>query len=323
MRGRGFESPILRRSMQHVTGLGRGFPRLRARAQTTVPQAADPDAPRSPWTRWQSATDGWNGLSSIPVGSLGCRNGRPRDGSATVHGAAGASLSGWTLRRDRVPEGRGVSVGDLTAAAALRLRAREYDVVIRPRRSLVRSTALSIVFSAVPLAVALVWMSLPLRLWALVVTVVLLTAVVVGVTFVRLGTAFIGIDAQDITIHGVVTANRRIPRDRVHRLVVVTTYGSSVERTTRGIAAFDADGEHLFRLRADVWDDADIERVVDALGVQVTEEPRPMPAREFAKRYPSSRAWYEQRGAHIAIGALATVAAAGLVAVETTGLLGP
>jgi len=213
-------------------------------------------------------------------------------------------------------------VGDLTAPTAARPRANAYDVVLRPRRSLVRSTILSVVFSAVPLAVALVWVSLPLRLWTFVATVVIVTAVVVGIVFARLATAFIGIDAAGVTVRGVVTQNRRIARDRVHSLVLATTYGSTVERTTRELVAFDAAGSHLFRLRADVWGDNGIDEVVEALGVQVTDEPRPVSLRDFVRRYPASRAWYEQRAAYVTVGALAVVAVAGLLVVETAGIIG-
>lgn len=213
-------------------------------------------------------------------------------------------------------------MGDLTAPAGAQPASTAYDVVLRPRRSLVRSTILSVVFSAVPLAVALVWVSLPLRLWAFVATVVIALAVVVGIVFVRLGTAFIGIDPVAITVRGVVTPNRRVAREQVHSLVLATTHGSAVERTSRELVAFDAEGAHLFRLRADVWGDAAVDRVVDALGVQVTDETRPMTLREFVRRYPASRAWYEQRGAYVVVGVVAVVAVAGLLVLETAGLLG-
>jgi hypothetical protein len=213
-------------------------------------------------------------------------------------------------------------MGDLTVPATPHVRAGVFDVVLRPRRSLVRSTALSIVFSAVPLAVALVWVSFPFRTWAVVAGLVVAMAVAVGVVFARLRSAYIGIDDDGVTVRGVVTPHRRIPRDRVHRLAVATTYGSSVDRTVRELVAFDVAGAHLFRIRADVWGDDGLERVVEALGVQVAEEPRPVTARAFAKRYPSSRAWYELRSAYLVVGGLAAVVVGGLLALEFTGLLG-
>ncbi|ROS76267.1 hypothetical protein EDF24_1852 [Curtobacterium sp. PhB130] len=160
-----------------------------------------------------------------------------------------------------------------------------YDVVLRPRAALVRSTALSIVFSAVPLAVALVWMSFPLRLWALVASVVVVIAIVVGVVFVRLRSAFVGLGPDGVTVRGVVAARRTFSREQVSSIVLATTFGSSVDRTARELVAFDADEHVLFRMRGDVWGDQGLDRVVDALGVQVTEITRPMPARDFARRY--------------------------------------
>lgn len=213
-------------------------------------------------------------------------------------------------------------MGDLTAPAAARPSATAYDVVLRPRRSLVRSTIMSVVFSAVPLAVALVWVSLPMRLWPVVAGAVIVLAAAVAVVFVRLGTAFIGIDPVAITVRGVLTPNRRVDRDRVHSLVLATTYGSAVERTTRELIALDDAGAHLFRLRADTWSDAGIDSIVDALGVQVTDETRPMSIREFVRRYPASRSWYEHRRAYVVVGTVAVLAVAALLVVETTGLLG-
>ncbi|MBT1546834.1 hypothetical protein [Curtobacterium aurantiacum] len=211
-------------------------------------------------------------------------------------------------------------MGDTTVPAVAPVPAVVFDTVLRPRRSLVRSTALSIAFSAVPLAVALVWVSFPFRTWAVFAAVVVAMAAVVGVVFVRLHTAFIGIDGDGLTIRGVLTGRRRIARDRVHSLVLATTFGSSVDRTVRELVAFDRTGTHLFRLRADVWGDDGLDRVVDALGVQVVEESRPVSARTFAKRYPTSRAWYEQRSAYLLIGGLTALVVGGLLAVEFAGL---
>ncbi|GGL66850.1 hypothetical protein GCM10009706_01680 [Curtobacterium citreum] len=212
-------------------------------------------------------------------------------------------------------------MGDATVPATGRLRAPVFDTVLRPRRALVRSTALSVVCSAVPLVVALVWVTLPMRWWSLVAGFVVLLAVLAGVLFVRLGSAFLGIDEDDVVLHGVVTANRRIPRARVHHLVLVTTQHGTADRPVRTLLAFDADDEHLFRMRGDVWGDAALERVVDVLDVQVDREGRVLPAREVARRWPSSRAWYERRAGVAVAGGAAAALVVGVLAVETIGLL--
>lgn len=175
-------------------------------------------------------------------------------------------------------------MGETTAPATART-ATTYDVVLRPRAAIVRSTVLSIVFSAVPLAVALVWVSFPLQLWALVASVVVVIAVVVGIVFVRLRAAFVGVGTTGLTVRGIVTSTRTFPPGELTSIVLATTFGSSVDRTTRELVALGADGRRLLRMRADVWGDAALDQVVDALGVQVTELRRPMPARDFARRY--------------------------------------
>lgn len=196
-----------------------------------------------------------------------------------------------------------------------------FDVLLRPRRSLVRSTVLSVVCSAVPLAVALVWVSLPVRWWTLVASLVVLLAVLVGVLFVRLGQAFLGIDADSVVLNAVLSPSRRIPRDRVHRIVVAPTYGATSDRATRELLAFDADGGHLFRMRGDVWGEAALDRVVETLDVPAEHERRAVHVREFSRRWPASRSWYERRTGVLVVGAAAACIVVGLLAVETVGLL--
>lgn len=212
-------------------------------------------------------------------------------------------------------------MGEATVPAAGRLRTPVFDVVLRPRRSLVRSTALSVLCSAVPLAVALVWVSLPVRWWTLVASLVVVLAVLVGVLFVRLGQAFLGIDADAVVINAVLSPSRRIARARVHRVVVAPVYGASPDRATRELLAFDAGDGHLFRMRGDVWGEPALDRVVEALDVPVEHERRPVHVREAARRWPSSRTWYERRAGVLLVGAAAACVVAGLLAVETVGLL--
>jgi hypothetical protein len=198
-----------------------------------------------------------------------------------------------------------------------------FDVVVRPRAALVRSTLLSIVFSAVPLAVALVWVSFPVRLWAVLATIVVLLAAFVGVVFVRLRTAFVGVDQRGIELRGVLSPTRRIARDTVDRLVLATTFGASPDRTSRDLVALDVSGVPLFRMRSVVWDEHGIEAVVDALGVQVSEADRPMSVREFMREYPASRAWYERPRGYLLVSGVTAALVVGVLAVETLGLLHP
>jgi hypothetical protein len=208
-----------------------------------------------------------------------------------------------------------------TTARATPITATTYDLVVRPRAALVRSTVLSVVFSAVPLAVALVWVTFPLRLWALVACVVIAVALGAALLFARLRTAYVGVGPDGLTMQGVVTPTRTFTRAEVDRLVLVTTFGSAVDRTSRELVALDASGGHLFRMRALVWDELGLDRVVEALGVQVTEDGRPMPIRDFVRRYPASRAWYERPGSYVLVGLLSTVLLAGVLVAETAGLL--
>lgn len=196
-----------------------------------------------------------------------------------------------------------------------------YELVVRPRAALLRTTALSIVFSAVPLGVALIWVALPATLWPLVATVIVVVAIVTGGLFVRMRTAYVGVGPDRVEIRTVLSPRNTVDRRSIDRLVLATTVGSGVDRTMREMLALRADGTPLFRLRGDIWDDADIARVVGALGVQVTEIGKPLPVREFHRRFPTIRAWYEGRRGFLTVGLVAGVFVASALVAETTGLL--
>lgn len=204
-----------------------------------------------------------------------------------------------------------------TMARAMPRGGAAYDVVVRPRPALVRSTALSFVFSAVPLAVALVWVSSPARLWAVVAGLVLLLAVVAGTVFVRFRTAFVGITTEVVDVRGVLTRATRVRRDAIDRLVLATTFGASPDRTARDLVALDVQGVPLFRMRSMVWDDHGLDAVVEALGVQVSEADRAVPTRDFVRQYPASRAWYEHPRGWLWPAAVAGIVVVSILAVET------
>lgn len=196
-----------------------------------------------------------------------------------------------------------------------------YDLVVRPRTNLLRSTALSIVFSAVPLAVALMWVSLPVRLWAVVASVVVVLALATTVVLVRLGTAYVGVGPMRFELRRVVSTNVALDRADVDRIVLATTYGGSVDRTTRELLALSASETVLFRMRSDLWDESAIARVANAFEVQITDIRKPMSVREFARRFPTGRAWYEGRRGLVTVGAIATVFVLGVLVAETAGLV--
>jgi hypothetical protein len=198
---------------------------------------------------------------------------------------------------------------------------RGHDVVVRPRAALLRSTALSILFSVVPLTVALVWVSFPLRIWAVVASVVAVLAVVAVVVYVRFRTAYAGIGSDDVEVRGILTPSVRIDRASVHRVVIATTFGASVDRTTRHLLVLSDSGRTLLRMRSVLWDDSAIHRVAEGLDAQVTELRTPVSLREFHRRYPGSRAWYERTGPLVTIGTATVAVVALAIIAEDMGLI--
>ena len=211
-------------------------------------------------------------------------------------------------------------MGDTTARATV-LAMHEYDTVVRPRTSLVRSTALSLLFSVVPVGVAMAWMSVGPRAWAVLVVVVLVLALAVATAAVRLRAAFVGVESGVVTVRGVLSGERSFARAHVVEVVVATTHCMSVDRTRRELVALDEGGAPLFRVRGDVWGEGGLDRVVAALDLPTSEMTKPMSMREFVRRWPGSRAWYEQPRGWAALAAGAGLAVLGLQFACATGLL--
>jgi len=197
----------------------------------------------------------------------------------------------------------------------------EHDLVMRPRPALLRTMTLTIALSAAPLAVALVWVPLPLPLSVLVLAVLLALAVLTTVIVVRFRAASVSVDAGCISVRSVVVRTASVPRSAIDRLVLVTTYGPSIDHPTRELLGFSAEGAHLFRIRGAVWGDAGIARVIQALDVQVTELPKPLSLADFHRRYPASRAWYERRQTVAWAAAVAALLLGAALVTGTAGLL--
>ncbi len=211
-------------------------------------------------------------------------------------------------------------MGDTTARATV-LAMHEYDTVVRPRTSLVRSTALSILFSVVPVGVAMTWMSVTPRAWAVLVVVVLVLALAVSTAAVRLRAAFVGVEGGVVTVRGVLSRERSFARAHLAELVIATTHGLSVDRTRRELVALDQGGTPLFRVRGDVWGEDGLDRVVAALELPTSEMTKPMSMREFVRRWPGSRAWYEHPRGWAALAGVAGLVVLGLQLACVTGLL--
>ncbi|WP_146243236.1 hypothetical protein [Curtobacterium sp. MCBD17_021] len=210
-------------------------------------------------------------------------------------------------------------MGDMTARATP-LDTRTAEELVRPRASLVRSTGLSIVFSALPIAVAVVWSAVPTGLWLVVAAVVLVLTAAVLVAYLRLRSSYIAVHPDRVTIRGVLSGTHTFARSRVHELVLVTRHGVSADRTSRDVVALDTAGEAMFRIRGDVWGEAGVDRLVDRLDVRTSRVAKAMSAREFQRRWPRLRAWYEQPVAMVLVGGAAVLTVGGLLVAETVGL---
>jgi hypothetical protein len=211
-------------------------------------------------------------------------------------------------------------VGDTTARATP-LDTSTAEELVRPRAALIRSTGLSIVFSALPIAVAVVWSAVPSGLGLVVAAVVVLLTAAVVAAYLRLRTSFVAVHPDHVTIRGVLSGTRTFARAGVHELLLVTRHGATAERASRDVVALDAAGEAVFRVRGDVWGDDGVTRLVERLDVRTDRLPGSMSAREFSRRWPRLRHWYERPSAAVFVGGAAVLTVGGLLVAETVGFV--
>jgi hypothetical protein len=171
----------------------------------------------------------------------------------------------------------------------------EYDVVVEPRRSLATSAVLTSLAALVPVGAALLWLTWSSGLWPVGVAHGALAGVIGIAAHRRYLISFAALDAEHFVKRGWLPGYVRVRRDRIAEVVVVSTYVPHSTDTVLQLVAFDSVGVRLVRMRGHYWPDESIMTVRDALGAASTVITKPVPLRDFYRRYPHARYWYEGR----------------------------
>lgn len=171
----------------------------------------------------------------------------------------------------------------------------DYALFVEPRRSVAVSATLTGLAAIVPVGAALLWLTWPSGLWPVVVALGVVVIALGLAAYRRYRLSFAALDAEHFVKRGWLPGSVRVRRDRVSEVVVVSTYLPNSTDTVLQLVAFDAVGVRLFRMRGHYWPDEAIVAVRDALDVASTLIDKPMSLRQFFRRYPHARYWYEGR----------------------------
>lgn len=168
-------------------------------------------------------------------------------------------------------------------------------VRVRPRTSLIRSAAVSMLVAMVPASVALYAVAIPAGRWMQVLVaqaLVVAACVVVGARQLQLVTE---VDDRELRGNGIATPMVRVRLDDIERVHLVRTLIHGGSEETMQLLVTDAEGRRLFRLRGNYWPADALERVAEALPVPPSHHRDPVPIAEFWRAHPGSAYWFEDR----------------------------
>ena len=189
----------------------------------------------------------------------------------------------------------------------------DYELVVHPRASLVRTSVTAAVAAVVPVLVALLLLSGPVGQVQAVLSVAGLVVVACLLAFLRFRAVHVGVTATQLVKRPFDGRVLRVERADAREVVLATTFREHTTETVRQLLVLGDDGRCLLRLRGTFWTDEALDLLADALDVPVTRTARPVPLAEFYRSWPSGRRWYEGRRWVTALVALAGAGVVGLL----------
>lgn len=169
------------------------------------------------------------------------------------------------------------------------------SVLIRPRRSLLSTALVSIVFAMLPVFGVLYWFAFQHDAWPLVFAVHLAVVLAALALLVRQLTVRTAVTDTELMGSGIFSRLERVPLDRIAEVLVIETHVGQAPETVTQVLVRDAGGGVLFRLRGNFWHASDLDALISALPVPPTVVATPMSLAEFFRAYPGSAYWFENR----------------------------
>jgi hypothetical protein len=171
---------------------------------------------------------------------------------------------------------------------------RDFVLLIRPKRSLLRAGILTAVVLTTPLFAVLYWYTSAHGTWHWVLAAHLFVALLCALAVLRQTKIFAGVTAERLVGNGIFSRTVSVPIAGIQGVVFAKVYPRDSPETATQFVALDPTGRCRFRMRGQYWHLADLEAIAAALGVEVTQDPQPLNQHEFFEKYPGSKYWFER-----------------------------
>jgi hypothetical protein len=168
-------------------------------------------------------------------------------------------------------------------------------VAVRPRRSLIRTGFISIVLAMIPLFGVLYWFSIEHDSWLVVFVVHLIVTTLAVLALVRQLTVYSAVTETELIGRGIFSPMIRVPLDKIAAVYLVETYVGQAPESVTQLLVTDEEGNRLFRMRGNFYQDGDLKAIAAALPVPAQTTPEPIGITEFFRTYPGSAYWFEHR----------------------------
>lgn len=172
---------------------------------------------------------------------------------------------------------------------------------LRPRRSLLRRTALQTAFVALPLIGIAAWSeqqfspgTLSALVWSVLVVVALMIYLVV-----RYRRTEISVSPVGLVERGFFGRLNPVAARDVASVLRVQLYRGTSEETSPQLFLVGADGRCLLRMRGAFWDEESMDAVAASLGVEQVVRPTPVTMSELRASDPGLLYWFERRFARV------------------------
>jgi hypothetical protein len=190
----------------------------------------------------------------------------------------------------------------------------QFDFLMRPRRSLLRTAWITLLVGSVPVFGVLYWQAAQTSGSVLTVAEVHVSLMIAAaLTYWRQKSVFTGIADGALLGNGIFSPVVRVPLDEIHRVEFVQVETKDPDEPALQFVALDAQGRTRFRMRAAYWHLHDLHAVADRLGCAGDRRDSLTPE-EFFTAYPGSAYWFERhpvlRIALAAVGVVVAVLAA-------------
>ncbi|MCU1415874.1 MAG: hypothetical protein JWP32_48 [Schumannella sp.] len=168
-------------------------------------------------------------------------------------------------------------------------------VIVRPRRSLLRTGFVSVVLAMIPLFGVLYWFSIEHGSWLVVFVVHVVVSLVAVAVLLRQTMVHSAVTETELVGNGIFSPMVRVPLTSVAKVDLVETYVGQAPESVTQLLVRDAEGKRLFRMRGSFYHDGDLQKIADALPAKPDVVREPIGLTEFFRTYPGSAYWFEHR----------------------------